>query len=269
MLRTKRTKMVERVLGQVGVAAAISLLFFSVQGCANLPFGHNVDPPAATADVSSVSSNDPTAASSNSVTPGSGALGGSLAQTTTLPGDAPETSAESSNGSPPMRLGVSVPLAAPATQAASATPSPHGAVIPVATTIPLGAAAVVNAEMNKFTFHSDQERVLYQRAAARFPNFCNDWQRMLHDRETNNLQHLIWQSRDGAQTSTYTGYGRVETCETKESVEGIPIGKISYEEMIYYLAGKSTDEARHTPPKVIRQTRTLEIFSWEKDKWFY
>jgi hypothetical protein len=137
------------------------------------------------------------------------------------------------------------------------------------TTIPVGASGVVNAEMGKFIFHSPAERVRYEKAASRFPNFCHDWQRMLHDREINNLEHLTWQTRDGAETASYTGYGVVETCETKESVEGVPIGKLSYEEMIYYLSGKSADEARHALARVIHQTHTLEIFSWEKDKWFY
>jgi len=169
-----------------------------------------------------------------------------------------------------MALGAPVTRVAPVALSAPAYPSAAGgAVVPVATTIPLGASGVVNAEINKFIFHSAAERAEYERASARFPNFCNNWQRMLHDRETNNLQHLVWQSRDGAQTSTYTGYGQVETCETKESVEGIPIGKISYEEMIYFITGKGTDEARHATPKLIHRTHTLEIFSWEKDKWFY
>jgi hypothetical protein len=158
---------------------------------------------------------------------------------------------------------TTIPLGAPTVSAQT------GAVVPVATTIPLGAAGAVNAEINKFIFHSPKERAQYEVAAARFPNFCHDWQRMLHDRETNNLDHLTWQTRDGAQTSSYTGYGQVESCETKESIEGVPIGKISYEELIYFLAGKNADEARHATPKLIHQTHTLEIFSWEKDRWFY
>ncbi|MEA2647607.1 MAG: hypothetical protein QOG61_42 [Candidatus Binataceae bacterium] len=123
--------------------------------------------------------------------------------------------------------------------------------------------------MKKFTFHSPAEEARYNLAAAKFADFCHDWQRMLHDRESNNLNHLTWQTRGGIQTTTYTGYGQVEGCETKESAEGVPIGKISYPEMIYNLAGKTPDEARHAPPKVVHETHTLEIFSWEKDKWFY
>ena len=61
----------------------------------------------------------------------------------------------------------------------------------------------------------------------------------------------------------------VESCQTKESVEGIPIGKITYDELSYYLAGKTVEEARRSSPKLVHQVHTLEIFSWDKNKWFY
>jgi hypothetical protein len=270
--------MFRRILGMVGAATAASFLLLA-PGCADLPFGHrpesdaasSPDPATAKTDTSSVNSGaansgnmTPTAVIAGSSMPESGATAGSLAQTTTMPGEPSDTSADSRKVSSPMMLAGSAPVGS------SAYPGPNrGAVIRVATTIPLGASGVVNAEINKFIFHSPKERAQYERAASRFPDFCNDWQRMLHDRETNNLQHLEWQTRDGAQTSTYTGYGQVESCETKESVEGVPIGKISYEEMVYFITGKNTDEARHAPPKLIHRTHTLEIFSWEKEKWFY
>jgi len=253
--------MIGRALAVLAVVAAASFVV-SVQGCAQL--GHHAEADA----TSPANATPPAPIAGGAVTEFNAApvtltqTTGTLAQTVTMPGTASEVSADSHKVARPVAL----------------TPPPliaqHGAAMPVTvsapvTTIPVGAAGVVNAEMNKFIFHSPAERVRYEKAAARFPSFCHDWQRMLHDRETNNLQHLTWQTRDGAQTSTYTGYGQVETCETKESVEGVPIGKLSYEEMIYYLAGKNADEARHAPPKLIHQTHTLEIFSWEKDKWFY
>ncbi len=254
--------MIRRALASLTAASAAWFLF-SAQGCAQFPFGHHAD-----ADTVSVTAAGPAPVAGTSVTESNAAPGtltqttGMLAQTTTMPGTASEVSAEARK------------VVSPVVLTAPAAPVQGGAVMPVmisapVTTIPVGASSVVSSEMNKFIFHSPAERAQYEKAAARFPGFCHDWQRMLHDRETNNLQHLTWQSRDGAQTSTYTGYGRVETCETKESVEGVPIGKISYEEMIYYLWGKSADEARRAQPKLIHQTHTLEIFSWEKDKWFY
>ena len=250
------TKIAGRVLGIVGTAAAATFMLLA-PGCAQLPFGHRPEADA----VNPVDAAAPDPVPGASVTE-AGSAPRTLSQTTTMPGSAAELSADSRTVTSPMKLSE------------PAVPGQGGAVVPItatvpATTIPLGASGVINAEMNKFIFHSPEERVRYEKAAARFPDFCHDWQRMLHDRETNSLQHLTWQTRDGAETSTYTGYGQVDKCETKESVEGVPIGKLSYMEMIYFLAGKSADEALHAPPKLIHQTHTLEIFSWEKDKWFY
>lgn len=141
--------------------------------------------------------------------------------------------------------------------------------VPGAQTLPKGATTVVKAAVQTFTFHSTAEKARYERAARLFPSFCKEWQRLLHQREVNNLDHLTWQLRQGYETTTYTGYGHVESCQTKESVEGIPIGKITYDELSYYLAGKTVEEARRSSPKLVHQVHTLEIFSWDKNKWFY
>jgi hypothetical protein len=258
-----------KMVGRSGICiiATAASIVLAAQGCAQLPFGSHaeadkVDQSAAAATSSGTADVSSTRVSGGTTAVAPGSTVGSLSQTMTMPGGAAELSADSRKVPSPMKL--SEPTVS----------GMGGAVIPVAaiapaTTIPLGAAGVVNAEMNKFIFHSSAERARYEKAAARFPQFCHDWQRMLHDRETNNLQHLTWQTRDGAKTSSYTGYGQVDKCEMKESVEGVPIGKISYMETIYFLAGKNADEARHAAPRIIHQTHTLEIFSWEKDKWFY
>jgi len=112
------------------------------------------------------------------------------------------------------------------------------------------------------------EQKKWELATASLPGFCQDWNRMLHDREVNNLAHLEWHQQQGFQTATYTGYGQVQGCQAKESDEGVPIGKVSYQEMSYYLAGKSVDDAK-SHPKLLGTTNTLEIFSFEKDRWFY
>jgi hypothetical protein len=112
------------------------------------------------------------------------------------------------------------------------------------------------------------ERRKWNSAIASFPGFCQDWNRMLHDRELNNLSNLQWQEKSGYETASYTGYGKVEGCQAKESTEGIPIGKVTYEEIKYYLTGKSIDEAM-SHPQLLGKTNTLEIFSFEKDRWFY
>jgi hypothetical protein len=169
-------------------------------------------------------------------------------------------------GQPPNSTSQPVPapmvLVTPAASGSNGTrPAPKA--------IPRGTMTYVKAEVRKFIFHSPAEERIYNHAAALFPSFCQEWQRMLHDRETNNLEHITWTSSGGYETATYTGYGKVESCETKESVEGVPIGKVTYEEMVYYLVGKTVAEAQRAVPRLVRQTHTLEIFSWEKDKWFY
>jgi hypothetical protein len=121
----------------------------------------------------------------------------------------------------------------------------------------------------KFNPVSLVARRRYEKASATFPAFCHDWEQKLHERESNNLDHLEWKLRDGYETATYVGYGNIKSCDCKMSKEGLPIGKLTYHEMTYYLAGKTIDEAKHAKPKAVSDTPTLEIFSWEKSKWFY
>jgi hypothetical protein len=129
--------------------------------------------------------------------------------------------------------------------------------------------AAVQPQDSALDFLSPVQRRRYQRAASAFTSFCQDWQRLLHDREVNNLEHLTWQAQGGLETASYTGYGKVESCECKASREGLPIGKIIYEEINYSLVGKTIEEAEHGVPKLMGEIKTLEIFSWEKDRWFY
>jgi len=151
------------------------------------------------------------------------------------------------------------------------TPAVPGAagVKPMRNAIPRGTMTYVKEEVHSFIFHSPAEQQRYDHAASLFPGFCKDWQRMLHDREANNLGHIAWKPSGGYETATYTGYGNIESCVTKESLEGVPIGKLTYEEMNYYLVGKTVSEAQHATPRLVHQTHTLEIFSWDKNKWFY
>ena len=142
----------------------------------------------------------------------------------------------------------------------------------VSRTAPNPAASAVSVEhsvTDNVEYLSPTQRRTYQRASSAFAGFCHDWERLLHEREINNLEHLSWREDGGLQTATYTGYGKVESCECKESKEGLPIGKIRYEEILYSIAGKSINEARHAVPKLTHEINTLEIFSWDKGKWFY
>lgn len=109
----------------------------------------------------------------------------------------------------------------------------------------------------------------FKKAAALFPEFCHHWEQNLHDRETNNLAKLNFTEKDGYETATYTGYGKVAACESHQSKDGYSIGKITYEEFIYYIVGKTKDEAVHAVPRPVSDTHTTEIFRWENNKWFY
>ncbi len=159
----------------------------------------------------------------------------------------------------------------PAAQTLSAAASDSGAV-PVAYAPPVAKTTLrqkVNTLITKLTPERIKRDIEYRKASALFPDFCKHWEQDLHERETNNLSKLEFVPRDGFETATYTGYGKIAACESHQSKDGYSIGKITYEEYTFYLSGKSEDEARHAAPKTINDLRTTEIFRWDKDKWFY
>ena|SRR5215469_11920050 len=127
----------------------------------------------------------------------------------------------------------------------------------------------VKALVAKITPERLQRDVEYRKASVLFPGFCKHWEEDLHEREMDNLRKLRFSEKDGFETSTYTGYGKVSACESHQSKDGYAIGKITYEEYTYYLVGRSEDEARHAQPKPVNDLRTTEIFRWDKGKWFY
>jgi hypothetical protein len=106
-------------------------------------------------------------------------------------------------------------------------------------------------------------------ASAVFPSFCQHWQQDLRDRETNNRNHLNFVEKDGYETATYTGYGKIEECESHQSKMGFSIGRITYEEFEYYIVGKTQTDAVHAAPKPVSDTHTTELFRWDNNKWFY
>jgi hypothetical protein len=109
----------------------------------------------------------------------------------------------------------------------------------------------------------------FRMASATFPEFCKHWEKNLRDREVNNLTKLNFSEKDGFETATYTGYGKIVGCESHQSRDGYAIGKLSYEEFVYYVVGKTKEEARSATPKAISDLHTTEIFRWENNKWFY
>ena len=127
----------------------------------------------------------------------------------------------------------------------------------------------VKALVSKLTPDRIKRDIEFRKASALFPDFCRHWEQDLHDREIHNLSKLKFVEKDGYQTATYTAYGKVAACESHQSKDGYSIGKITYEEFIYYIAGKSEEEARHAPPKTVSDLHTTEIFRWDNGKWFY
>ena len=109
----------------------------------------------------------------------------------------------------------------------------------------------------------------FKMAAATFPSFCKHWEQNLRDREVNNLNKLNFSEKEGFETATYTGYGKISGCESHQSKDGYSIGKLSYEEFVYYVVGKTKEEARSATRKTISDLHTTEIFRWENNKWFY
>jgi len=127
----------------------------------------------------------------------------------------------------------------------------------------------VKALVSKLTPDRIKRDIEFRKASALFPDFCRHWEQDLHDREVLNLSKLKFVEKDGYQTATYTAYGKVAACESHQSKDGYSIGKLTYEEYVYYLAGRSTEEARHAVPKTVSDLRTTEIFRWDNGKWFY
>ena len=131
------------------------------------------------------------------------------------------------------------------------------------------AEAAVKAEVKALVPMTLRERRVFERASAEFPGFCRDWERKLRDREVNNLANLAWSERNGYETASYVGYGPIEKCQCHESRQGVPIGELIYKEIHYYLVGKTKDEAKRAKPKTVGEINTLEIFSWDRNRWFY
>src|ERR1700722_18976764 len=127
----------------------------------------------------------------------------------------------------------------------------------------------VKALVEKLTPDRIKRDIEFRKASAQFPDFCKHWEQDLRDRETNNLSKLKFVPKEGYETATYTAYGKVSGCESHQSKDGYSIGKITYEEFEYYIAGRSQDEARRAVPKTVSDTHTTEIFRFDNGKWFY
>ncbi len=185
-------------------------------------------------------------------------------------------SQESSGASSISNAGVTVTdsSAAPAAtdQASLAVSSPSDQTAPAASTLPAAKKTLgekVNALVKKIAPERLKRDIEFRTASETFPQFCQHWGQNLREREANNLQKLNYKLKEGFETATYTGYGKISICESHQSKDGYSIGKITYEEFVYYVTGKTKDEARSATPQTVSDTRTTEIFRWENNKWFY
>ncbi len=107
----------------------------------------------------------------------------------------------------------------------------------------------------------------YRIAASRFPAFCKKWGRLIRQRKVNDVHHIHWQARQGWETGTYVGYSKIKSCSC-EDVHGFAIGKLTYNEVTYYVAGKTREQAEHAKPRITGITQTMEIFRWDHHRWF-
>jgi hypothetical protein len=162
---------------------------------------------------------------------------------------------------------------APAVSTAAATiPAPGTAAaapLPDTATLNSSLKKTARAFMKGITSDRMKRDIEFKTAAETFPQFCQHWEQNLRDREANNLEKLTYTEKQGFETATYTGYGKIAVCEAHQSKDGYSIGKITYEEFIYYLTGKTKDEARRATPQTVSDTHTTEIFRYENKKWFY
>jgi hypothetical protein len=138
---------------------------------------------------------------------------------------------------------------------------------PVGPTGEVGATAPLAAAVQGFgdTFIGRRFRT----ATKTFPAFCHDWQDKLIERERYNIERIIWHIDHGMETGTYLGYSPINSCTTKLSSGGIPIGKLTYQEINYTVSGKTLDDAKHAKPQQTSVMNTLEIFRWDQTHWLY
>lgn len=126
-----------------------------------------------------------------------------------------------------------------------------------------------NVILQKLAGSREQWTGEFNKARTAFPTFCHDWERKLAQREHDNLGTIHWTERNGWQTGTYVGYSKIESCMCDQRPEGAPVGKLTYHEYIYYLAGRTVEEAKRATPKSIGVTSTLELFNWSDHQWQY
>jgi len=108
-----------------------------------------------------------------------------------------------------------------------------------------------------------------QDADAAFPQFCEEWMEKLVAREERNVSHIQWEQSGEGVSGSYVGYTRQHTCLTKNGTNSTPVGKISYQEIIYEKRGATTEEAELAPAQAVKTCKITEIFRYSDGKWIY
>jgi hypothetical protein len=179
---------------------------------------------------------------------------------------APVPHAGTPGAAPAVALTPSTASVSSAAATAPAKPMVATAVVPAAH--PGALRGEVTAVIQKFDPLRALHEHRFQVAAAKFPAFCRDWQAKLEERTRWNLSQINWHEDHGLESGTYTSYSPINSCTTKMSDSGVAIGKLSYDEYVYSLSGKSIEEAKHAKPKQVSVMRTLEIFRYDHNQWF-
>lgn len=103
-----------------------------------------------------------------------------------------------------------------------------------------------------------------------FKVFCGVWMGKLVERERFNKTQIKWRPAAAGVEGEYIGYSSEHNCELRPPTpSGVPIGRLTYREMIYRKRGSSADAAGASEPEVVEVTEITEIFRREKGKWIY
>jgi hypothetical protein len=171
---------------------------------------------------------------------------------------ADEPKAEMPGPDQPATDGVAAPAVAPA-----GVPAAVAGSAPVANLPPPNGAAV-NAVV-------PPEPVADPQVAGAFTTFCASWMEKLAAREVHNVQQIQWRENGVAVEGDYVGYSKEHKCDLKapQDKKGVPIGKVSYRELLYRKRGGSKEEATAGSAEIVEITEVTEIFRYDKGKWIY
>lgn len=104
---------------------------------------------------------------------------------------------------------------------------------------------------------------------SQFPAFCEEWMGKLAAREKRNVSLIKWDENGSNVSGSYIGYSNQHSCIFKESDGPVPVGKITYLEVLYEKRGTTREEAERNPAQAVETTEVTEIFRYAKGQWVY